>query len=198
MKKLGLSNPLLAPSCKDSLLLYKIWKAYISNLLLSCQTETQLQAKMSSADLIGAQVIIVDSTSTILKGLKGIISAQTKNCYYLSVLCNNNSDSKDNSNSNKDNINNSFSNNELNSIKSNIEISNLNDNNKQDQEKIDKRKMTVHRIIKETNVIAITLPKKNQMKTKKSNDNNISINDNRVCMIYGKHFLPHAKELEFL
>ncbi len=83
MKKMKLLNFNEAPSADQLNILNRLWKEYITKIMDSCKGLSQLQSRMNSAELIGADVMVIEYTPNAKYiGLKGVITAVTKNCYY--------------------------------------------------------------------------------------------------------------------
>jgi hypothetical protein len=90
LKKLNplLCDPLSPPTAEDMAVLNTLWNIYVSSILAGAQSEAQLQARLIISELVGAEVIIVESGTEKRagkdKGLRGILTAVSKQCYYIS------------------------------------------------------------------------------------------------------------------
>lgn len=90
LKKLNpsLCDPLSPPTAEDMAALNTLWNIYISSILAGAQSEAQLQARLILSELVGAEIIIVESGTEKRagkdKGLRGILTAVSKQCYYIS------------------------------------------------------------------------------------------------------------------
>lgn len=90
LKKLNplLCDPLSPPTAVDMAVLNTLWCIYISSILVGAQSEAQLQARLIISELVGAEVIIVQNGTEKNvgndKGLRGILTTVSKQCYYIS------------------------------------------------------------------------------------------------------------------
>ena len=84
MKKMKLLNVKKeAPSADQLQVLNRLWKEYIIRLMETCKSLSQLQSRMNSAELVGADVMIIEYTPNAkYTGMRVVITAATKNCYY--------------------------------------------------------------------------------------------------------------------
>ncbi len=82
MKQMKLLNVHEAPNADQLEILNRLWKEYTIKLIDNCKSASQLQSRLNSAELIGANIVVLEYTpNTKYVCMKGVITAVTKNCY---------------------------------------------------------------------------------------------------------------------
>ena len=81
--KFYIHSPLQKVQFKNYEHLHTLWKSYIAELLTDCRDAKTMQELLLKADLHGAMLRVVQSKSARVKGLCGIVIAESKNMFQL-------------------------------------------------------------------------------------------------------------------
>jgi len=99
LERAGVLDSYASPCTADLRIAYNLWLKFVWGVVDSCSSEAQLQARLSSAGLLGAKVSVRGTASQrVNKGkrgrgssgndeLIGYVCSESKNCIYVAIGC---------------------------------------------------------------------------------------------------------------
>jgi len=84
VKRSHIADLSTAPAVGDAEKLHALWQDYMNSFLAGCKSESQLQSRLGSIELVGARVVILESAQRRVKvGCEGIVTGVSQGCLYI-------------------------------------------------------------------------------------------------------------------